>query len=139
MSVYCLCGVNVNICGALHCTIRVFGVSVWGWVAAGCRVGVTVFVVECFPHPERLGLGRAAQWPYPIPCRGLNLHQYPIRQPQLAKGGGTLVVFDVFFMGKRASCSRLVPTRLYMYNYTVGAQGLTVRITRDRNTYVINH
>lgn len=40
--------------------------------------------------------------PYPKPCQDLHLPQHPIHQPQLAKGGRAIVVFDTWFMGKKA-------------------------------------
>lgn len=99
-------GVTVNVWGALPCTTVCLVVSV-GVGAAGLCIGVNAFAAGGSPQPEQLGRGWAAQGPYPKPCQGLHLAQHPIHQPQLAKGGGAIVLFDIWFVGKRAvRCQR---------------------------------
>lgn len=97
----CVCGGECECWGALHvppvCLVVSLGVG-----AAGCCVGVNGFAAKCVLQPEQLGLGGAAHGPYPKPCQDLHLPQHPIHQPQLAKGGRAIVVFDTRFMGKKA-------------------------------------
>ena len=101
----CVC-VCVCVCGECECLgssllyhwcVLVVSVVVG---AGGLCIGVNAFAAKCSALPEQLGLGWAARGPYPKPCQGLHLPQSPIHQPQLATGGGAIVLFDIWFMGK---------------------------------------
>lgn len=76
-----VCGVNVNVWIGLCCTIMFQG-AVWGWVGAGglCIGGNIFCLVKACICPSTL-----------------------FYYSQLAQGGRAIVLFDMWFWGKRAA------------------------------------